>query len=333
MESYNITAGIKSILMLAALALFYTGCTSTSAVVDEQKGKSIFLADPTIFHHDGTFYLYGTGSNKGFTVYTSSDLRSWEGPKGVNNGHALLKGESFGSRGFWAPQVLDFNDKFYMAYTANESIAIAESESPLGPFKQTELKALEAPVRQIDPFIFIDDDGTKYLYHVRVANGGNRIYVAELKDDFSGIKTETLKLCIDATEHWEDTENAKWTVIEGPTVIKRNDLYYLIYSANHFKSKDYAVGYAVSNSPYGPWEKYEGNPIISRNNVNEPGAGHGDLFNDGDDFYYVFHTHNSDTTVGPRRTALIKAEFGSASEAAPLGVKENTFQYLTVPEH
>ena len=48
-----------------------------------------------------------------------------------------------------------------MAYVANENIAIAESKSPLGPFTQKIKQPLAAPVKQIDPFVFIDSDGKK----------------------------------------------------------------------------------------------------------------------------------------------------------------------------
>ena len=46
--------------------------------------------------------------------------------------------------------------------------------------------------------------------------------------------------------------------------MKKGDTYYLIYSANHYESKDYAVGYATASSPKGPWTKYSGNPILRR---------------------------------------------------------------------
>jgi xylan 1,4-beta-xylosidase len=317
-------------LSIAILIVFFIRCTTSSAVINEKPKQDIFLADPTIFYHNGTYYLYGTGSKDGFLVYTSNDLDSWKGPEGVNNGLALKREDAFGTRGFWAPQVFPYQDKFYMAYTANESIAIAESDSPLGPFTQENKQPLAAPVKQIDPYIFMDDDGKKYLYHVRVADGGNRIYVAEIEHDFSGIKEETLTECITATENWENIENAKWSVSEGPTVLKHNDLYYLIYSSNHYRSKDYAVGYALSNSPYGPWDKYEGSPILRREHVNQNGAGHGDIFTDQDqNMYYVFHTHNSDTTIGPRRTALVKADFiKSKNNIDKLVIDERSFQYL-----
>lgn len=300
---------------------------------EAQVNKHIQLADPTIFYYSDTYFLYGTGSrpyHNGFVVYTSKDLKSWQGPAGATNGYALAKGDVFGDEKFWAPQVFQYKDKFYMAYTANEHIAIASAKSPLGPFKQVNKSKLIEGQKQIDPYVFIDDDGKKYLYHVIVANGGNRIFVAELEDDFSGVKMETLKECISATEHWENTENEKWSVTEGPTVIKNKDTYYLLYSANHFKSKDYAVGYATSKSPLGPWVKYAGSPIISRNNIKENGVGHGDLFKDAKGKWkYVLHTHYSDSVISPRLTGIVDAAFvNGKGNAKEIKVKPKSFHFL-----
>lgn len=310
-------------LLLCAVA---TACVSkTPATPQDSISNSveINIADPTIFFHGGTYYLYGTvesDASQGFLVYTSTDLESWHGPKGAREGYALLKGDAFGTMGFWAPQVFYHRQKFYMAYTANEQIAIAESDSPLGPFTQTVKAPLSAPVKQIDPFIYIDEGGTKYLYHVRLTEG-NRIFVAEMKDDFSAIKPETLRECIAATEPWENTAGAKWPVAEGPTVLKHNGLYYLTYSANDFRNPDYAVGYATSKSPLGPWLKSEGNPIISRNHIGATGTGHGDFLKDSKgDLLYVLHTHQSDSTVGPRKTAIVKAAFSNTPTAAADGL-------------
>lgn len=292
----------------------------------------IQLADPTIFYHSGTYYLYGTGSkpyHDGFVVYTSNDLKNWKGPVGATNGYALAKGDAFGNAKFWAPQVFQYNNKFYMAYTANEHIAIATSDSPLGPFRQTVKSSLIEGEKRIDPYVFIDEDGKKYLYHVVVANGGNRIFVAQLKDDFSGIKRETLKECITATEHWENTENDKWSVTEGPTVVKKGATYYLLYSANHFKSKDYAVGYATSKSPFGPWVKSSESPIISRKNIAQNGVGHGDLFQGKNEKWkYVFHSHFSENVISPRLTAIVDVEDLDKKNKDKIKVKPKSFHFL-----
>jgi GH43 family beta-xylosidase len=271
--------------------------------------KPLLMADPTIFLDKGTFYLYGTSSDKGFETYVSKDLINWSAPAGGKESLVLTKVESFGSKGFWAPQVFKHKGLYYMAYTADEQIAIATSASPLGPFKQTVLKSLSGTGKQIDPFVYFDRSGKVYLYHVKLQNG-NRIFITEMKPDLSDVIMGTEKECIVGTELWEHTEKTNWPVTEGPTVVKHGDLYYLIYSANDFRSKDYAVGYATSKSPLGPWEKYSGNPIISRKKVGWNGSGHGDLFTDKmGHLQYVLHVHNSNAQVSPRATGLISIRF------------------------
>lgn len=291
-----------------------------------RSSKTIKLADPTIFYHKGMYYLYGTGGDvsKGFLVYTSKDLVQWEGPKGNKDGYALIEGDAFGTNGFWAPQVFERNGRFYMAYTANEQIAIAESESPLGPFKQKTLQKISGPGKQIDPFIFFDDDGRVYLFHVRL-DRGNRIYVAELKSDLSDIITGTEKECINAADNWENTSGSQWPVAEGPTVIKRGGKYYLLYSANDYRNIDYAVGYAISDHVTGPWKKSGNNPILDRKDLKINGTGHGDLFRDDKgNLQYVFHTHFSETIVQPRLTGIVKVRFKMKN----ILVDTTSFRYL-----
>ncbi|RYE21411.1 MAG: beta-xylosidase [Sphingobacteriales bacterium] len=288
---------------------------------------TISMADPTIFFEDGVYYLYGTGSANGFPVYTSKDLVNWSGPVGKREGHALYKGDSYGTQGFWAPQIFKHNSKYYMAYTANEHIAIAESDSPLGPFIQKKKVAVSGPGKQIDPFIFKNTDGKLYLYHVRLQNG-NRIFVARLKDDLSDIDESTTVECINAEQPWENTANSKWPVVEGPTVVKYNDLYYLLYSANDYRNIDYAVGYATSVSPLGPWKKFDGNPILSRKNTGQNGSGHGDLFTgEGGKLYYVHHTHNSNYNTGKRKTGIVAMSF-STDTPAVISADAKTFRFL-----
>lgn len=296
-------------LVLNACDQYFNGGTPGE---EEIVTRQIYLADPTIFENNGTYYLYGTKNDpdiqgEGFLVYTSDDLIHWEGPAGATDGFALKKGDAFGNGGFWAPQIFRYDSKFYMAYTADEHIAIATADSPLGPFTNNG-EDIDAPVKQIDPFIFFDE-GKAYMYHVRLQNG-NRIFVAEMTEDLKALKPETLQECIYAEEDWENTENAGWSVAEGPTVVKKDGVYYLLYSANDFRNPDYAVGYAFSDSPLGPWEKSQDNPIISAHNTGEPGSGHGDIVKDENgDTFYVLHTHASTQAVHPRKTALVKLNF------------------------
>lgn len=285
------------------------------------------LADPTLFFHEGKYYLYGTvgpNSDNGFKAYSSVDKKVWK-----DEGYVLRKGESYGDKGFWAPQIFKYNGKFYMAYTANEHIAIASADSPLGPFTQKEQKPLDAPVRMIDPYVYFDPSGKIYLFHVRLQEG-NRIFVAELDKELSSIDAATLKECINASLPWEDTQNVKWKVAEGPTVIQHDGLYYMTYSANDFRNPDYAIGYATATSATGPWTKSSNSPIISRKNIGINGTGHGDILIDTNGkILYVFHVHASDTKVSPRKTAIVELEFKkNKNKAAELIALPKTFKLL-----
>lgn len=237
---------------------------------------------------------------------SSTNLKQW---KRVDRGKRVLeRGNNFGDKGFWAPHVFEHNGRVYMAYTANEQIAITQAPSAAGPFRQSVVQPLDAPVKQIDPFVFKDEDGTLYLYHVRLQQG-NRIFTARLKPDLSGIEPESLTECISAVNNpqaWEDTQQVPWTVTEGPTVMKVGEQYLMLYSANDFRNPDYAVGYATASHPLGPWKKSGNNPVISRAVTGQNGSGHGDIIRTPKGrYYYVFHTQHSNTKVGPRRTAII----------------------------
>ncbi|MBR7004536.1 MAG: glycoside hydrolase family 43 protein [Bacteroidales bacterium] len=276
----------------------------------EIENEKVPLADPFILLHKGVYYAYGTGE-PGFRVYTSTDLEHWQ-KKGI----ALDIENSWGTKQFWAPEVyyVKAKKKFFLFYSSEEHVCVATSDSPEGPFTQSVIK----PIREekgIDTSMFIDDDGTPYLYFVRFT-GGNVIWVAEMTDDLLGIKDETLKECISAVDPWELVDAR---VTEGPSVFKHKGKYYMIYSANHTRSQDYAVGYATAPSPYGPWTKYSGNPVFRRDSPNAGGLvgiGHGAPFKDkGGKSMYVFHAHQNDSIMYPR-TMYINTELKVAKDGA-----------------
>ncbi len=327
---------LKYLFFLLLFNVAYSISSCSKKHIPESSGKQsragvnkpINQADPSIFHYKGTYYLYGTNDNNsdsGFVVYSSKDMKNW-----IFSGQVLSRGDAYGDWGFWAPQVWEYKGKFYIAYTANERISIAESNSPMGPFKQEVKEPLKSSYRQIDPFLFIDDDGKKYLYHVRL-DKGNHIYVAELTDDFSAIKPDTYKQCITATSMtWEHVNNESVKIAEGPTVIKKDGFYYLFYSVNDFRNKDYAVGYAVSKSVNGPWTRYTGNPILHSKITGHPGSGHGDIVKGkGKNIYYVLHTHNASDKVGPRKSAIIKFRSVKGNDGIyEFVVDKESFKYL-----
>lgn len=274
-------------------------------------------ADPFILNYNGKYYIYPTtqsdedakkddfyltGGNEvvdGIKVYESEDLINWE-----CKGYALKNSDVMGDKWFWAPEVTVKDGKFYMAYSAEEHMAVAVADSPLGPFKQEEKRWLSER-KGIDGHIFIDDDGQVYFYHVRFDNG-NLVYVAKMSEDLLSIDESTETFLLKAEEPWETVD---CLVAEGPFVLKHNGLYYLTYSANHTRCQDYAIGYAVSDSPFGPFKKYAGNPILHRNDK-VVGTGHHSFarFDDGR-ILCSYHCHCSTEKFLPRKVCLDWAEF------------------------
>ena len=220
-----------------------------------------------------------------------------------------------GDKGFWAPQIYKNGDKYLFFYTANEQTAVAEADTVTGPYTQTEIRPIDGSEKNIDPYLFKDEDGKYYLYHVRF-DRGNYLWAAEYDIDGDSIDKATLTQCFKVTDRWEDTDEPnQWDpIMEGPTVFKKDGTYYLMYSANHFLNPDYAVGYASAPSPLGPWTKHKNNPIIHVSKVGENGSGHGDLFTglDGNP-YYVYHIHHNDSTVSPRHTRIVPLDITTDS--------------------
>lgn len=278
--------------------------------------KPIFNgADPFLLTHEGKYYVYCTtqsdetlstfvttgGDIDGFMVHESDDLVNW-----TNKGYCLKSTDVIGEKWFWAPEIIFHNNRFYMVYTAEEHLAIAVADSPLGPFVQSRKKWLRDG-KAIDGHFFIDDDGKAYLYYVRLG-GGNKIFVARLSDDLLSIEEEYENCLIEAETPWE-TIDCK--VAEGPFVLKHKGLYYLTYSCNHTRCKDYAVGYATSLSPTGPFKKYENNPILKRNDE-LCGLGHHSFAYSADDkeLLCAYHCHSDrPDNYKPRRFCLATAKF------------------------
>ena len=259
-------------------------------------------ADPFVLVHDGKYYLYSTNSDDGFRVFVSDDMAVWE-----DKGYCLKKGDVMGEKWFWAPEIIEKDGKFHMVYVSQEHLAIATSDSPLGPFTQKE-KTWLSEEKAIDGHFFIDDDGTVYLYYVRF-DFGNVIYMAKMNEDLSSFDENTETFLLRADKEWElmDCE-----VAEGPFVLKHKGKYYLTYSANHTRSEYYSVGYAVSDSPYGPFVKYERNPVLHKTNAVN-GTGHHSFVRskDGKELVCVYHCHHSKTEFQPRMVCIDRASFES----------------------
>jgi beta-xylosidase len=100
--------------------------------------------------------------------------------------------------------------------------------------------------------------------------------------------------------------NRRWT--EGSYTFKHGKKYYMMYSANHFGGENYAVGYATSDSPLGPYAKAPNNPVLEKNTGkggNVTGTGHNSIaFSpDGKKMFCVYHGRTKST--GDERVVFI----------------------------
>ena len=287
-------------------------------LIADQLCAQVNIADPFVLSFDGKYYLYGTDDKKpnaGIPVLVSDDMINWSGPAGKAEGNlALAKGSSYGTKGFWAPFVVNFKNRFYMYYTANEKIAVATSDSPLGPFIQQEFRPMQDSVKEIDPHVFIDEDGRKYLYFARLIEG-NRTYAAELSDDMLTVKKETIVECISYSQPWEIVSGSEWPVTEAPAMLKHQDHYYLFYTANDFRSPAYNVGYAVSASPLGPFVKYNQNPLIKQTDKIKGTGGCEFVTNRSNELIMFYHAHANEQSATPRQTVFSKAMFSPAKDS------------------
>ncbi len=284
--------------------LFFVNCSAQQLEEEVSQSSPVLFGDPFILNNDSVYYLYGTQAENGIQVYKSYDLKTWTGPCGATNGLALFKDDVYGSRWFWAPEVYALNGEYYMFFSVEEHIAVATSNSPLGPFVQDEKKVLFTN-KSIDNHLFIDDE-IKYMYYVNFQSGGLESWCVEMNDDLLSVKEETALKCIGKSQEWEFVEGS---VNEGPFVIKHEDYYYMVYSGNGYTSQNYGLGFAVSKSPQGPWTKHPENPILQKPG-DLVGVGHCSLFYDRNQaLKVVYHSHFDKNNIHPRKVHISDVYF------------------------
>ena len=181
--------------------------------------------------HSAGFYMYD------WLLWTTTDMVNWTEHGAV----ASLKDFTWRSRdnGGWAIQTVERNGKYYLyAPLHGHGIGVLVSDSPYGPFHDPLGKPLvwqREHWDDIDPTVFTDDDGQAYMYW-----GNPNTYYALLNDDMISLKSGITKLDYHI-EHYQ----------EGPWFYKRGGHYYLSYATTCCPE---ALGYAMSDSPTGPWE-------------------------------------------------------------------------------
>lgn len=204
------------------------------------------FADPFVLRFNGVYYLYCT--NPHVPCWVSDDLVNW------TKVCDTVPEEEFPSLVPFAPEVVYDNGSFYM-YTSPHGRGhyVLKSDSPLGPFHKISGNIGHA----IDFSIFIDDDGKWYAYWAddRGIMGCNMPSPTEFGES-----------------HYVGAYLHGWT--EGPFVVKRDGVYHLTYTGNHFLSKGYRINGAFSHNPLGPFHDYGHNPLLVSTRGKTVGLGH-----------------------------------------------------------
>ena len=275
-----------------------------------------YTADPSPLVVGDTLFLYTSHDaspedipdeneegSAGFFMYdwllwSTTDMVNWTEHGAV----ASLKDFPWRSRenGAWAIQTVERNGKYYLyAPLHGHGIGVLVADSPYGPFKDPLGKPLvwdQSNWYDIDPSVYTDDDGQAYMYW-----GNPHTFWAKLGNDMTSLTSEVTKL-----PHIPNYQ-------EGPWFYKRNGHYYLGFASTCCPE---ALGYAMSDSPTGPWEwkGYIMKPT-QRDRGNHPGIcdykGHSYVFGQSYDLMhldtYVHHerrsvnateiTYNADGTI------------------------------------
>jgi arabinoxylan arabinofuranohydrolase len=239
----------KKTIGAAALCLVSLAAQAVNPIV-----TNLYTADPAALVDGGRVYLYAghdeaPADGKDYVmnewrVYSSCDMQHW-----TDHGPALRYSTfAWAGRDAWAGDIVKRNGKYYFYATVDhktipgKAIGVAVSDSPTGPFVDARGSALitndmtkqtDILWDDIDPGVFVDDDGQAWLFW-----GNTVLKYAKLDSAMTGLDGPIMSQAIDA-------------FTEAPYVHKRGKTYYLSYS-EHFPEQ---TVYATSTKVTGPWTR------------------------------------------------------------------------------
>jgi arabinoxylan arabinofuranohydrolase len=243
----NMNSSFRTLALSAVVSFLITPlCGAENPII-----QTNFTADPAPMVYKGTVYLYTSHDEDDATefkmlnwkLYTSTDMVNWTDHGAVAS--LATFPWAVQSNDAWAPQVIERNGKFYLYVPISvpgwpkNVIGVAVADSPFGPFKDALGHPLiDKALGNIDPTVSIDDDGQAYLYW-----GNPSLWYVKLNKDMISYSGDIVKV---------DSKPQNYQ--EGPWFYKHGGKYYMAY-ASHCCPE--GIGYAMSNSPTGPWE-YKG---------------------------------------------------------------------------
>ena len=256
-------------------------------------GNPVFegrYADPEVRVFDNQYWIYPTysapyGEQTFLDAFSSTDLVTW-------TRHARIleaANVKWATRAVWAPSIVERDGWYYLFFSANDiqsdreigGLGVARSRRPEGPFADYLGKPLvgrfENGAQPIDPFVFKDPDGSFYLIY----GGWRHCNIAKLKPDFTGFVPFP-----DGSTFKEITPDG---YVEGSFMFVKDGRYYFMWSEGGWTGPNYAVAYAVADSPLGPFKRV--GKILQQDPSVATGAGHHSILQAprSGNWYIVYH--------------------------------------------
>jgi xylan 1,4-beta-xylosidase len=244
-----------------------------------------FYPDPSITRAGDKFYLVNStfAYFPGIPIFESTDLVHWQQIGHVIDRPSQLRFDGLGiSRGVFAPTIEYHDGTFYVLNTAVDSGGnfIVTSKDPKGPWSDP---VWLPEIDGIDPSLFVDQDGRAYILNngpppgVPQYDGHRAIWIQEF--DLAKLRlVGPRRVLVDGGV--DPSTQPIW--IEGPHMYLVDGMYYLV-CAEGGTGPGHSQVVLRGRSPWGPFEPYAGNPILTQRDLPEDrpepitNAGHADL--------------------------------------------------------
>jgi beta-xylosidase len=299
----------RLLTLLAVLSCFTIG-TASAEVIYQNPVIAGDHPDPSIIRVGKDYWASSTSSAWGplFPLLHSTDLVNWE-----QTGAVLPQRPDWSIGDFWAPEISEFNGKFFVYYVGRQTngrlaVAVATANNPGGPYTDRG-PIIAQEDGSIDPMPVTDTNGVRYLVWKEDGNSRKQptpIWAQRLNDDGTKLLGEPHEL-IRNDAAWEGG------LVEGPYVLRHNGWFYLFYSGNGCCGAgcSYALGVARSRSLLGPWQKNRANPILAANETWKC-PGHGSIVQDEQGrCFFLYHAYSTAGTVFTGREAMLdEVKFG-----------------------
>lgn len=243
--------------------------------------------DPTVIvGDDGLFHVYATGN----VHLTSKDMSSWK-----NVGGWGVKGVPSSVTARWAPDVVKMGNKYIFLFASGAgsgSIHYAVGDHAGGPFNyKGKLSLAQAGKQNIDPQVFIDDNGDAWLFY-------GTLQVNAVKVQF---KNGTLsKVGSEKKNVMNISPYPSGYAVEGWWVTKHDGWYYMFYSYGRYPldgiNPPYSVRVSRSRTVDGPYTPYKTHDILEGSSSTIQRPGHNSIVTDsaGND-WIVYHGYAKST--------------------------------------